>query len=107
MLYTQKIVLLVTIYPFRLSHSPYIRRAGPFELPKYEPYFSAFRFCTHQVSHREAIVGKALRLPPEGIHGRNRMWNFHEGALLSEYEWFLKKLFARTVPTPISGCVWP
>ena len=55
------------------------------------------------IVYSELLVDTAMRLFPNGLPDRRQKWVLPEGVLVSEYEHFLAKLFARTVPTPISG----
>ena len=50
----------------------------------------------------ESLVKTAVRLFPAGIPDRHCKWERPEEVLPSEYAPFLKKVFTRTVPTPIS-----
>ena len=83
---------------------PVYKVAGGFRITEVWILLPYSLFWVRHVAHREVLVDTAIRLPPEGIPGRNRKWIFPEGFLLSEYDRFLSKVFARTVPTPISGC---
>ena len=58
--------------------------------------------CVHQIENSEALVDVATRLFPHGIPNRNQKWIIPDGVSPSEYEAFLRKVFIRTVPTPIS-----
>ena len=50
----------------------------------------------------EQLVTQAVRLFPEGIPDRHRKWNVPAGVSPVDYGPFLKKVFVRTIPTPIS-----
>ena len=50
----------------------------------------------------ENTVEAAVRLFPDGIPERSKKWVIPQGVALAEYGAFLKKVFTRTVPTPIS-----
>ena len=50
----------------------------------------------------EELVDTAVRLFPTGIPDRSKKWTLPHGVLVTEYAPFLKKVFLRTVPTPIS-----
>ena len=51
----------------------------------------------------ENTVDTAVRLFPDGIPDRSKKWVIPQGVALAEYGAFLKKVFNRTIPTPISG----
>ena len=50
----------------------------------------------------EDLVDTAVRLFPTGLPGRKKRWGIPNGVSVSEYGPFLRKVFTRTVPTPIS-----
>ena len=54
----------------------------------------------------EELVDKAVSLFPDGIPSRNRKWRLPDGVDPSEFGKFLKKVFTRTIPTPISKLRW-
>ena len=54
----------------------------------------------------EQLVDKAIRLFPDGIPCRRSKRKVTDGVSPSEYGQFLKKVFVRTIPTPISDLDW-
>lgn len=53
--------------------------------------------------HLGKIVDKAVRLSPWGIPERCKGWRRPIGVQNSEYEEWLRTVFGRTAPSPISG----
>ena len=60
-------------------------------------------FAGHEKTDQfEELVNQAMRLFPHGIPDRRMKWKIPPGVDVGEYGPFLKKVFVRTAPTPIS-----
>ena len=66
-----------------------VRQGGPFA-----GYSSTENF--------ERLLSTAVRLFPGGIPSRRQKWKVPDGVAPSEYGQFLKRVFVRTIPSPIS-----